>query len=41
MNGKVNKNNVETLYEYIIRDDQSLEGIQWEEISGCDYDTPE
>lgn len=41
MNGKVNKNNVETLYEYIIRDDQSLEGIQWEEISGCDYDAPE
>ena len=41
MNGKINKNNVEALYQYIIRDDQSLEGIQWEEISGCDYDTPE
>lgn len=38
---EVNKNNVETLYEYIIRDDESLQGIQWEQISGSDYDTPE
>lgn len=38
---EINKNNVEILYEYILRDDTSLQGIQWEEISGSDYDTPE
>lgn len=38
---EINKDNVETLYEYILRDDESLQGIQWEEISGSDYDTPE
>lgn len=41
MNNKINKNNVEILYEYILRDDESLQGIQWEEILGSDYDTPE
>ena len=38
---EINKNNVETLYEYILRDDESLQGPQWERLSPCDIDGPD
>nr|DAK89589.1 MAG TPA: hypothetical protein [Caudoviricetes sp.] len=41
MNNEINKNNVEILYGYILRDDESLQGPQWERLSPCDMDGPE
>lgn len=41
MNNKINKANVETLYEYILRDDESLQGSQWERLAPCEMDGPD
>ena len=38
---EVNKNNVEMLFEYILRDDESLQGPQWERLSPCEMDGPD
>ena len=37
---EINKNNVEVLYQYMIEDIDTLEGVQWERLATSDYSTP-
>lgn len=35
----INQENVEKLYQLIIKDDERLCGSQWENLTICEYDT--
>lgn len=37
----INQKNVERLFQLIIDDDECLCGIQWEDLTVCEYDTPQ